>query len=99
MKLTKNSLAFLYIFAFVYLVMCPSVHQFGDSIRHDVILKIKVQCQHNNLNADWNVDKAAVSSKNKAAEFEQVNLRTDRCIQSYFPALNLSALSTVKLIL
>ena len=29
-----------FIVAFIYLVMCPSVHELGDTIRHDVTLKV-----------------------------------------------------------
>ncbi len=99
MKVTKNSLAFLYIFAFIYLVMCPSVHQFGDNIRHDVILKVKVKFQHNYVYPDWTVETCTLSGKTKTADFDQINLRAVQYIQPSFPALDLSTLSTVKLIL
>lgn len=99
MKATKNSLALLYIFAFIYLVMCPSVHHFGDNIRHDVILKVKVKFQHNYANADWTIETCTLSSKTKTADFDQINLCADQNIQPSFPSLDLSALSTVKLIL
>ena len=29
----------IFIFAFFYLVFCPAVHDFGETIRHDVICK------------------------------------------------------------
>ena len=99
MKFTKKSLNLLYIFAFIYLTMCPSVHQLGEIIRHDVILKIGVQLHHSNFNNDYTVDPLNFSNKTKAAVFNQTGSCVVKYAQTSPLALDLSALSTVKLIL
>ena len=79
--------------------MCPSVHQLGDVARHDVILKIGVQLQQNNFNNDSTINPFTFSNKTKAAEFDQIRSCVVKYPQSSLPALDLSSLSTVKLLL
>lgn len=79
--------------------MCPSGQQLGDTIRHDVILKVKVQLQQDNFNNDYNVDPLSLSRKFKTADFDQIKKCAVIFSQSSLPDLDLSVLSTVKLIL
>jgi hypothetical protein len=99
MQFTKKSLHFLYLVAFTYLTMCPSVHQVGDIVRHDVIVKIGLKSQQSNFNNDYTVDPLNFSNKTKAADFNQARSCFDKFAQTSLLALDLSALSTVKLIL
>ena len=99
MKFTKKSLNFLYIFAFIYLTMCPSVHQLGDIVRHDVIVKVGAQLQHNNFNNSHTIDSFNFSNKSKAAGYDHSTLCVIKYTQSSLPVIDLSALSTVRLIL
>ncbi len=99
MKFKKKSLNFLYIFAFIYLTMCPSVHQLGDIVRHDVIIKVGAQLQQSNCNNDHTVDPLNFSNKIKAAVFNQIRSCVAKYVQTSLLAFDLSALSTVKLIL
>jgi hypothetical protein len=99
MKLAKNPLSFLYIVAFIYLVMCPSVHQLGDNIRHDVILKVKVYSQQDNYNNDYNFHPLRYANKLKIADIDQIRTCAFVFFQSSLPDLDISTLSTVKLIL
>ena len=39
MRTTNNYLYVLFIVAFIFLTMCPTVHEFGENVRHDVVLK------------------------------------------------------------
>ena len=100
MRFTKKYHNILYVFAFIYLVMCPSVHQLGDIIRHDVTLKIGAQVQHNNFKKNFNSNPFNFSKNTQAADFDYLQTVYDsKLTPALLPALDLSALSTVRLIL
>ena len=94
MKLMKNPFIFLYLFAFIYLMMCPSAHQLGEIVPHGAILKIKVQLQQNNFNNDYTIDPLHSFNKSTTTDFYQIRKHAVIYIQS-----SLLPLSTVKLIL
>ena len=80
--------------------MCPAVHQLGDMVRHDLTLKIGAQVQHNSFKKNFNGNPFNFSNSVQTAEFDYI--KTVCVVQpapSSFPALDLSALSTVRLIL
>ena len=100
MRLVKNYHHILYVLAFIYLVMCPSVHQLGDIVRHDVTHKIGVQVQHNNFKKNLNGNPFNFSHNIQPADFDHINaVSVIKRAPSSSPALGLSALSTVRLIL
>ena len=100
MNLTKTIQSILYISAFIYLVMCPAVHQLGDIIRHDVILKFGVQLQESNLKNDCTIEPFNQPYNITTSDFTQDRTQ---CVEAYTPpsflSSELSVLSTVKLIL
>lgn len=80
--------------------MCPSVHQLGDIVRHDVTLKIGVQVQHNNFKKHFNGNPFHFSNNTQTADFDYLQRVCDsKHTPVLLPALDLSALSTVRLIL
>ena len=99
MCLSKKSFIYLCVFAFTYFVMCPSVHQMGDTIRHDVILKVKVHSQQDNFNNNYSFDPLSFAKKFKTADIKQIRTCAVVFSQSSLPVSDISALSTVKLIL
>jgi len=100
MRLTKKYHNILYVFAFIYLVMCPSVHQLGDIVRHDVTLKTGVQVQHNNFKKNFNSNPFTFARNTQTADFDDLQRVCDsKPTPALLPALDLSALSTVRLIL
>ena len=100
MRLTKNYHNILYAIAFIYLVMCPAVHQLGDIVRHDLTLKIGDQVQQNNFKKNFNGNPFNFSNSVQTADFAYI--KTVCVVQpapSSYTALDLSSLSTVRLIL
>ena len=71
----------------------------GENIRHDVILKVKVHSLQDNYKNNYNFDSLSFANKFKSADIDQI--RTGRVVfsQSSLPNLDISDLSTVKLIL
>ena len=52
MKLTQNFLRHLLVCAFIYLVMCPAVHQVADSVYHNSIITSESRTQHRECNEE-----------------------------------------------
>jgi hypothetical protein len=50
MKPTKKLLHNLFVFAFVYVVLCPAVHQVADTVYHNIIITSESRTQHRECN-------------------------------------------------
>ena len=90
----------LLIAAFVYLVMCPSVHELGDNIRHDIVYKVGTKTLQKDSKSGLNVYNLHLSTNAQNDSFIQYK---DAQKHLFFSPphtnLNLSILSTVRLIL
>jgi len=99
MCLNKIMHYIVFIFAFVYLLMCPSVHQAGENIRHDITVKVvKVSKQNPKSNLAGNPFKTV----NAIQEGISVCVRTLQEPSGFLlspSTLSLSRLSTIRLIL
>ena len=90
----------LIIVAFVYFVMCPSVHELGDNIRYDVVYKAGTKTIQKEFKNDSSTTPFHVSNNDQKDIFVQ----TQDAQKLFFflpphPTLNLTILSTVRLIL
>ena len=100
MKLTKSFHHILYILAFIYLVMCPSVHQLGDIVRHDFTPQVVKQVQQKTFKKELNFNPFQLNDLTQTLDFGKTKtLCVVKLAPSSLPALDLSALSTVRLIL
>ena len=100
MRLTKIFHNVLYLLAFVYLVMCPSVHQLGDIVRHDFTPQIGKQIQHKTFKKGFDLNPFTFYNNIQPEDF--IHFKTSEEIKispSFLSTINLSALSTVRLIL
>ena len=100
MKFTRNIHHILYLLAFIYLVMCPSVHQLGDIVRHDFTPQVCKQLQQKTFKKDFNLNPFQFNNHTQTVDFDQIRtLCVVKHTPSLLPVLDLSALSTVRLIL
>ena len=100
MKFTKGFHHILYILTFIYLVMCPSVHQLGDIVRHDFTPQVVKQVQQKNFKRDLTLNPFPLTYHTQTVDFDQIrSLSVFNPHALSLPALDLSALSTVRLIL
>ena len=96
---SMNTLFFLlFVTAIFYFLSCPTVHSFGENIKHDVVLKIEEAEKKTKKISDLNYSK--VSQKN----FSNLLHPTKKIKKYSIPliqlfTLNLSILSTIRLIL
>ena len=100
MTLNKIFHHILLITALVYLVMCPSVHELGDNIRHDFIYKVGTKTLQKNFKGGVNVTPLHLSNNTQNDSF--VQLKDAQKLLTFSPphsTLNLSILSTIRLIL
>lgn len=90
----------LLVLAFVYLVMCPSVHELGDSIRHDVVYKSGTKTIQMDFKNHLSPAPLHVFNHNRNDIFVQSRdaQKLFFCL-SLHPTLNLTIISTVRLIL
>ena len=80
--------------------MCPSVHQLGDIVRHDVTPQVVKHIQQKNLKKELNLNAFKLSYNTQTIDFDQIRILTVvKPNTSTLPVLDLSALSTVRLIL
>ena len=99
MTLNKLFHHILLIAAFVYLVMCPSAHALSDTIRHDIICKVTKTLQKD-FKSGMNVTTLHLPKNNQNDIFGQSKDTQKLLIFSPpYSTLNLSILSTVRLIL
>jgi hypothetical protein len=100
MTLNKLFHHILLIAAFVYLVMCPSVQALGDNIRHDFVYKVGTKILKKDFRSGLNVTPLHLSNNTRNDSFVQLK---DAQKHLFFSppnsTLNLSILSTVRLIL
>jgi hypothetical protein len=100
MKFTKSFYHIFYILAFIYLVMCPSVHQLGDIVRHDFTPQVVKQIQQKTFKKESNLNTFQLSNYIQTVDFDQTKiLGVAKLAPSLISPLGLSALSTVRLIL
>ena len=90
----------LFIAAFIYLVMCPAVHELSDNIRHDVALKVEAKILQKDLKKGFNDTFSKLSNNTQTGFFSQMRTVQELPIfSSAHSTLNLSILSTIRLIL
>ena len=100
MNLNKIFHTILLIAAFIYLVMCPSVHELGGNIRHDVALKVGSKTLQKDFKKGFNFSFSKLSNDTQTGFFVQsMNTRELPIFSSSPSTLNLSILSTIRLIL
>lgn len=100
MKLTRSFHHILYLLAFIYLVMCPSVHQLGDIVRHDFTPQVVKQVQQKTFKKELNLNPFQLNNLTQIVDLDQIRtLCVVKLTPSSLPSLDLSALSTVRLIL
>lgn len=100
MRLTKKFHSILYLLAFIYLVMCPLVHQLGDVVRHDFTPQVGKQLHHKPFKKAFNFN--PFTFHNNIQREDVAHVKTSEEIKfcpTLFSTVNLSALSTVRLIL
>ena len=90
----------LLITAFFYFVTCPTVHTFGEDIKHDLLPKIEVEelQKKTKKGLDLNFSKLSQNSHSNVfhhtTNVQEFSMYSSQC---FIP--NLSILSTIKLIL
>ena len=100
MTLNKLFHHMLLIAAFVYLVMCPSVQALGDNIRYDVVPKVGAQILQKDFKSGLNVTTLHLSNNAQNDSFVQLkDAQKHLFFSPPHSTLNLSILSTVRLIL
>ena len=80
--------------------MCPAVHELGDNIRHDVVLKAEAKILQKNFKKGFSFTPFKLFNNTQIGVFAQSKAAQKLPIFSplYF-TLNLSILSTIRLIL
>ena len=100
MRFTKKFHSILYLLAFIYLVMCPSVHQLGDIVRHDLTPQVGKLLQHKPFKKGFNLNSFNLHNTTPLEDFVQFKTSEEiKFSPSLLSTVNLSALSTVRLIL
>jgi len=100
MNLNKIFLNILSIFAFIYLVICPSIHELGNNIRHDVALKVEAKILQKNFEKGFSFTPLKLFNNTQAGVFVQSKTVQELPIfSSSNSTLNLSILSTIRLVL
>jgi hypothetical protein len=100
MRNYKAYFSTLLILAFIYLVMCPSVHKPGYTIRHDVTIKTGEKIQQKNINKSFTANPFKSFYKIQTENFLQPRILEILIIlSSLHPTLKGSILSSVRLIL
>jgi len=91
----------LFMLAFIYIMTCPVVHEFGDGhVDHDVVNKVQQRIKVNHFKSDFRFIPFSVSNGTQTDNFFQSKVAQKLYIILLSnPTLNLSILSTVRLIL
>ena len=90
----------LLIAAFIYLVMCPAIHELDNNIRHDVVLKVEAKILQKDFKKGFNDTFSKLSNNIQTGIFSQSRTAQELPIfSSSHSTLNLSILSTTRLIL
>jgi len=89
-----------FIVAFIYLVMCPSIHELGDTIRHDVTLQVGAKILLKDFKKGFNFTFSKLSTHTQNVFFVQSRTTQELpIISSSHSTLELYILSTTRLIL
>ncbi len=100
MRLNKMFCNILFIFTFICLIMCPSIHELGDNIKHDAVLKVRAKTLRNNLTNGFSFTPFKLSNYSLVDDYDRFTTKQYFLIfSSSNPILNLSILSTIRLIL
>lgn len=100
MRLNKIFCTILFIFTFICLIMCPSIHELGDNIDHDAVFKVRAKTLRKNLTNGFSFTPFKLSNNIITASFDQFKTKLNiHIFSSSNPTLNLSILSTIRLIL
>jgi hypothetical protein len=81
--------------------MCPSIHELGDNIDHDAVFKVRAKTLRKNSTNGFSFTPFKLSNNNSlAVDYDQFTTKQYFSIfSSSNPTLNLSILSTIRLIL
>ena len=80
--------------------MCPSIHELGDNIDHDAVLKVRAKTLRKNLTNGFSFTPFKLSNYSLVDDYDRVTAKQYFPIfSSSNPTLNLSILSTIRLIL
>jgi len=100
MRLNKIFCNILFIFTFICLITCPSIHELGDNIDHDAVFKVSAKTLRKNLTNGFSFTPFRLSNNSLAVDYDQFTTKQYFPIfSSSNPILNLSILSTIRLIL
>ena len=101
MKVNRALFPILFIVAFICLVMCPTVHEFGDNVNHDVILKGPGKTLQKNSQKDGNTNPSRLPYTTQTVLYHLQSRTAQDCpaLLSSHSTLNLAILSSVRLIL
>jgi hypothetical protein len=100
MRLNKIFYIILVIFAFICFLICPSIQELGDNTKHDVVLKVRAKILRKNLTNGFSFTPFKLSNNSLAVDYDQFTTKQYFSIfSSSNPTLNLSILSTIRLIL
>jgi hypothetical protein len=98
MRLDKNFWIVLSAFILTNVVIYPPIQELGDNIRDEVVLKSKVRILVKNFKKGFSF--TPLMNKSLTDDFYQFKTQTNISIFTLTtPTLNLSILSTIKLIL
>jgi len=100
MRSNKIFFIVLFIFTFIYISICPSIHELGDNKSNDVILKVRTRILWKNLKNVFSFTHSTLSNNSLTGKFDQFTIEQNFITFSLSnPTLNLSILSTIRLIL
>jgi len=100
MRLNKIFYIILFVFTFIYFSICPSIHELGDNTKHDAVLKVSAKTLRKNLTNAFSFTPLISSNNSLTAGFDQFKTKLNiHIFSSSNPTLNLSILSTIRLIL
>jgi len=81
-------------------VIYSPIHELGDNIKHDVVLKVRAKNLRKNLTNSFSFTPLIASNNSLTASFDQFKTKLNiHIFSSSNPTLNLSILSTIRLIL
>jgi len=100
MNLTKTIHYILFITAFIYLIMCPAVHDFDDNIRYDLVRKVGVKKTQYTLKKGGNPTLLQLTTNSQTAFLISARSAQELLFfSSSYSTLNLTILSNIRLIL
>jgi hypothetical protein len=90
----------LFVTAFFYFVTCPTVHSFGENIKHDLLPKIEAEKLQEKTKKRLDLNFPELSQNSHSNLFHHVRTAQELILfsSSHF-TLNLTILSTIRLIL